>query len=629
MLSARTQRTCPIIGKCMIYNTHKINNIHILHNIRILHNILHHSTIKLNPYNPYFLFVKQDNMSHILQIEERDYSKWNTITHHAPAGEARPGPVGLPETFHPLQYKLFHNDHFDFSDGVFSLLHSPFREHAGIYPGILILADGKTYGRTENKKRLLYKCIPHNRNLPAFLVPYDIKLELSKHITNKYVLFKYTHWNDKHPFGELTETIGSVNIYDAFEKYQLHCKQLHTSMTPFTKHIQSTFSEKDESQLIHSISQKYHFEDRTTEYIFSIDNDTTTDYDDAMSITENLDRTTRISIYISNVLVWLQEMDAWSHYSDRVSTIYLPTRKIPMIPVQLSENLCSLIEKKMRFAIAMDYVFSDTGAVSVSFVNTKIIVKKNYRYEADNLLRNPRYQSMLHITQKMDSSLKDSHEVVAYWMIKMNREIGALLYKNKTGIFRLAHGENNKIPGAFNDIETERMLYNFHNHICSEYRAFKEGETYIHSAMLLENYVHFTSPIRRLVDLLNQIYVWPLVGYTQTPEMADFLEKWTSSPKMCYINDTMKAIRRTQTSCELVYMCYNNRDLLQTYTGVVFDKTPADSDQYEYTVFIKALKHLAHITSDKNIAVFEAAECRVFVFHDKTTISDKIVLQIV
>lgn len=583
-------------------------------------------------------------MSYILQIEERDYSKWNTITHHVPAGEARPGPIGLPETFHPLQYKLFHNDHFDFSDGVFSLLDSPFREQQGIYPGILILADGKTYGRTENKKRLLYKCIPHNRNLPAFLVPYDIKLELSKHITNKYVLFKYTHWKDKHPLGELTETIGSVNIYDAFEKYQLHCKQLHTSITPFTKHIQSILSEKDESSLIHSISQKYHFEDRTTEYIFSIDNDTTTDYDDAMSITENLDGTIRISIYISNVLVWLQEMDAWSHYSDRVSTIYLPTRKIPMIPSQLSENLCSLIEKKMRFAIAMDYVFSDSGFVSVSFANTKIIVKKNYRYEADNLLRNPRYQSMLHITQKMDSSLSsNSHEVVAYWMIKMNREIGALLYKNKTGVFRLAHGENNTIPDAFNDIETERMLYNFHNHICSEYRAFKEGETYIHSAMLLENYVHFTSPIRRLVDLLNQIYVWPLIGlsfdnklspknpqiYTIPPEMSDFLEKWTSSTNMCYINHMMKSIRRTQTSCELVYVCYNNCDLLQRYTGVVFERTSVEHTQYEYTVFIKALKYLTHIKCDKNIAVFTEVECRIFVFHDKITVSDKIVLQII
>ena len=185
--------------------------------------------------------------------------------------------------------------------------------------------------------------------------------------------------------------------------------------------------------------------------------------------------------------------------------------------------------------------------------------------------------------------------------------------------------------------------------------------------MLLENYVHFTSPIRRLVDLLNQIYVWPLIGlssdnklstenprtYTGTSEMSDFLEKWTSSTNMCYINDTMKSIRRTQTSCELVYMCYNNRDILQTYTGVVFDKTSVlsfdnklfsdnsrtptqvpssgvltENDQYEYTVFIKALKYLAHIKCDKNIAVFTEVECMIFVFHDKITVSDKIVLQI-
>jgi hypothetical protein len=390
----------------------------------------------------------------------------------------------------------------------------------------------------------------------------------------------------------------------------------------------------NESSAIYSITQKYETEDRASEYVFSIDNDSTTDYDDAMSITENPDGSIRVSIYIANVLVWLQEMEGWAHYSDRVSTIYLPTRKIPMLPAQLSENLCSLIEKRERFAIAMDYVVHANGSPTVSFKNTKIIVKKNYRYEADNLLRNPRYKTLLDITRKMDKNITDSHEVVAYWMIQMNQEIGTLLYKNKTGVFRLAKGDvsqssslNSESKGF--DIETERMLYNFHNHICSEYRTFKEGEQYIHSAMLVENYVHFTSPIRRLADLLNQIYLWPLLGYTQIPEMVDFVEKWTSSPKMSYINDTMKAIRRTQTSCELVYMCYNNDNVLQTYMGIVFEKTVVGNEQYEYTVYIKDLKYLAHIKCDKNIGVFSEIECRVFVFHDKVTVRDKIVLQIV
>jgi exoribonuclease R len=575
-------------------------------------------------------------MNYTIQIEDREYSKW-TIMHQydhtiVERGEARPGPVGLLDTFHPLQYKLFHEDSFSFNQHhIFTLLYSPIRELGKIIPGILIIADGKTYGRTENKKRLLYKCIPNNRNLPSFLVPYDIKLELSKHIANKYVLFKYVQWTDKHPLGELTETIGTVNNYDAFEQYQLWCKGLTVNISTYTKHIKDRFGETDESTLNHSITQKYQTEDRTGEYVFSIDNDNTTDYDDAMSITENPDGSIRISIYIANVLVWLQEIDGWTQYSDRVSTIYLPTRKIPMLPAHLSENLCSLIEKRQRFAIAMDYVVYVDGSYSVSFVNTKIIVKKNYRYEADNLLRNPRYISILDITHKMDKNIIDSHEVVSYWMIKMNQEVGTLLYKNKMGVFRLAKGSTNNLNLSNEtkglEMETEKMLYNFYNHICSEYKAFKEGEQYTHSAMLVENYVHFTSPIRRLVDLLNQIYIWPLLGYTQTPEMVGFLEKWTSSLKMCYINDTMKAIRRTQTSCELVHMCYNGRNVLHTYMGLVFEKTYI-GENYEYTVYIKDLKYLARILCDKNIEIFSEVECRVFVFHDKITVRDKIVLQI-
>jgi len=566
-------------------------------------------------------------MNYTIQIEDREYLKWNVTCNEAIVGPA------LPETFHPLQYKLFHGDQFNFAeDQVFTLIKSPMRELGQNIPGILIIADGKTYGRTENKKRLLYKCIPNDRSLPAFLVPYDIRLELSKHIVNKYVLFKYVHWNDKHPLGELCETIGSVNHYDAFEQYQLCCKGLNTSMAKYTNHIKAKFAETDESTLIHSITQKYETEDRSSEYVFSIDNASTTDYDDAMSITENPDGSIRISIYIANVLVWLQELGGWTGYSDRVSTIYLPTRKIHMLPAHLSENLCSLTEKRERIAIAMDYVLYADGSHTVSFKNTKIVVKKNYCYEADNLLRNHRYKSLLDITHKMDKNITDSYEVVSYWMVKMNQEVGTLLYKNKLGVFRLAKGDaSSDLPIKANgfDMEIEKMLYNFYNHICSEYKAFKEGEQYTHMAMLVENYVHFTSPIRRLVDLLNQIYIWPLLGYEKTVEMTAFVEKWTSVPKMCYINDSMKAIRRTQTSCELVHMCYNNSNVLRTYMGLIFEQTVVGDSQYEYTVYIKELKYLARIKCDKHISVFSEVECKVFVFHDKTTVRDKIVLQIV
>jgi hypothetical protein len=238
-------------------------------------------------------------MQYTIRIHDREYSAWNVEPHEAQAGEARPGPVGLPATFHPLLHKLLDGDHIHIADNeTIRVIQSPLREPTATFPAILILADGKTYGRTANKKRLLYKCIPYNRSLPAFLVPYDLKMELSKHILNKYVVIKYIHWQDKHPLGELVETLGPVNSYDAFEQYQMHCKLPHTSIAQYTQHItpfriqnaksvahssvisahkvgelnekrcKSKFSETDEKTLIQSISRQYNIEDRTAEYIF-------------------------------------------------------------------------------------------------------------------------------------------------------------------------------------------------------------------------------------------------------------------------------------------------------------------------------------------------------------------------
>jgi exoribonuclease R len=590
-------------------------------------------------------------MQYTLQIEARDYSAWNVVHDGATAGFARPGPVGFPETFHPLPHRLFHGDVFkSYENGELSLICSPFRENQAPIPGVLLLENNKTYGRTENKKRLLYKCIPHDKTLPVFLLPYDIKMELSKHITNKYVAFKYTKWTEKHPYGELVETFGSVSTYSAFEQYQLLCKGLTSSISKYSQQIKKTLAQTSEENLINTITEKYKPEDRSQEYIFSIDNDTTTDYDDAMSIIENLDRTTRISIYISNVIVWLQELDAWNTDNHRVSTIYLPTRKIPMFPPDLSENLCSLIEKRERFAITMDYILLPNGKTRISMCHTKIVVKKNYRYDAENLHKNPYYTRLLRITQQMDTSITNSHELVAYWMIKMNMEIGNILYKNNMGIFRLVgsptSNTNNTIISSNNklDANTERILYNLQNHISSEYRIFTEGDTYTHSIMEIENYAHFTSPIRRVVDLLNQIYIWKLYGgfsgettkefrsikdKYQYPKMYGFLDHWTSPTQQSRINSQMKAIRTTQTSCELLYICSQNTDMIsRIYSGIILDTHPGLNNQIEYTVYIQDLKYLARVSSTPVLDVRSHVDCKIFTFQDKHRLVDKVVLQI-
>ena len=50
--------------------------------------------------------------------------------------------------------------------------------------------------------------------------------------------------------------------------------------------------------------------------LFSIDSETTSDFDDLFSFQNNI-----LSIYISNVAVWLDILNVWDAFSKRVSTI--------------------------------------------------------------------------------------------------------------------------------------------------------------------------------------------------------------------------------------------------------------------------------------------------------------------
>ena len=84
--------------------------------------------------------------------------------------------------------------------------------------------------------------------------------------------------------------------------------------------------EKTEEEYIEMIKTKSDLKDyRDVRNILSIDPSTSRDFDDAFDI-EKLEDGHRISIYISNVSFWMDAMDLWSSFSNRISTIYLPDK---------------------------------------------------------------------------------------------------------------------------------------------------------------------------------------------------------------------------------------------------------------------------------------------------------------
>lgn len=127
----------------------------------------------------------------------------------------------------PINLKLFNGDEFSYTDSVFNLIDSPTR-NAPYLTGILILDDNKTFGRTQNQKRLMYKCSPDDKKLPSFLIPYDIDVKFNKKHINKFILFKFDEWNkfNAHPIGLIIETIGNVDDIESIFSYNLYSKHL-------------------------------------------------------------------------------------------------------------------------------------------------------------------------------------------------------------------------------------------------------------------------------------------------------------------------------------------------------------------------------------------------------------------
>lgn len=570
-------------------------------------------------------------------LENRQYINWNIFD----ANNFEKKDLQI----NPIESKLFSNDVFTFEKNKVNILHSSIRAAATI-AGVLIIAGNKTYGRKNGK--LLYKCIPDDIRIPAFLIPYEIKhLGFVKVFTNLYVTFSFNEWEDKHPYGKLSSVIGPVDVLDNFYEYQLYCKSLNVSLQKFQKDTSKTIQNKAQQVFIENIKEKYKtIEDRTNQktwHVFSIDPDSCLDFDDAFSVRKNVDNSYVISVYIANVTLWIDALNLWGSFSKRVSTIYLPDKRRPMIPTILSEGLCSLQENVTRIALTMDLHIVDNEIVEVTFCNSFIKVCKNYVYEETKLLQDEHYHELLNVVQNLSqkfkyiTTIKDSHDVVTYLMILMNYQCALVLLKHNTGIFRSAISKvviNNSsdslsVSHLPNEVINFVKLWNSTSAQYINGSDLPNQQLTRHDILDMEAYVHITSPIRRLVDLLNMVQFQKILHMVELSEnVNEFYDKWLKDLE--YINTTMRSIRKIQIDCSLLDLCNNKPELLnKEYDGYVFDKIIRHDDLYQYIVFLPELKMNSRITIRENMENYDLRKFKLYLFNNEEKFKKKIRLQLI
>lgn len=288
-----------------------------------------------------------------------------------------------------------------------------------------------------------------------------------------------------------------------------------------------------ESELEDSADQNR--EDLTSLDIFTVDDISTRDMDDALSL-ETTTSGYRLGVHITDVASEIgkgTELDRET--ARRLSSIYLPERTIHMLPEALSIERLSLREAERRRAMTIFVEFDRSYEIlKTSLTPSWVQVKRRWTYEqVDDLLENSNseFSTFYEISSALEEarmqkgamrvqkteigvmvdadgvvSLREIDEqsparaMVAEMAVLVNRVVAEFCRDNRIpAIFRSqAESETDEEPAP----EEGRARDHFIRVRLKRSEASLEARS--HAGLGLSAYLQITSPIRRFVDLINQ-----------------------------------------------------------------------------------------------------------------------------
>lgn len=337
---------------------------------------------------------------------------------------------------------------------------------------------------------------------------------------------------------QLFQFFVKAGIWDQNENVDLHLLGIPDHFSDLSTAQEKTLIEHGINFLDDPLRQ-----DLTHVSLITIDGQSTLDVDDAISL-ENTETGYALGIHIIDVDAYIKKNDPIDLVArERGSSIYMPDDKLPMIPAQLSEDLCSLKEGEIRPAISTIVTLSCFFEIlDYKIIPSIIKVRQQMSYAEANLLngKNDPVTTLYKIATRLrENRLKagalqitlpevnvwieenleigyskvdrenPSRMLVSEMMIFANSLMAEFLAKHNTpAIFRSQAPPKQRL---FNGIETS-LLLNFmqRKHLS---RAIISAVPENHSGLGVNAYVTATSPIRRYYDLVNQRQIKSLIGY--------------------------------------------------------------------------------------------------------------------
>ena len=441
--------------------------------------------------------------------------------------------------------------------------------------GILYLDSKVKYGLINGKVLYLFK--PTNKKYPDFYVAYN-----NKNKNNKiYVIIKFKEWNtnNKLPIGILLETLGNIGNKEVEYEHLRYYYEIKNNIWKV-----SNDKKNNDIKLLNEINEKEDYE------VFSIDPLGSKDIDDAFhfkelySETHVKENTYEIGIHIASPFIFFS--DYMDTILDRVSTVYLPDKKYNMLPNIYADDLLSLLENKKRYAISLILHIDNNNIIKNSFVK-KTIVKniKNYDYDTFDKIynKNNNLKNFMIFSNKFfnkNNNIFNSHKLVEYWMIYANKFIAQyLINKNITNLIIRKYENssllNNKNEQNINEISNDLFNYlKIKSEHSATYEIYDINKNQKHEKLENDYYTHFTSPIRRAVDL----FIHGLIINNNNLMTNDILE--LSINKINKFTKNNRKFDRNIRRFEFIYQTKKNTENIIIYCYITEIK------QYSLKVYI-------------------------------------------
>jgi ribonuclease R len=424
---------------------------------------------------------------------------------------------------------------------------------------------------------------------------------------NNWIKIKITSQENNIVIGELLEIINDRIDTIIEEKFNLN-------------KIRSSLKEP-----IYTRAGNKEHRDLTHHTVFTIDSDITNDCERGFSI-QTIDDIAHIYVHISDVVHYINPSHPnFDSIIKRGNSFIGEKNKWGMLPEVYSDFICSILPLKNTYAITLEFIYNENEIRFVDWYYSTVRSCMRYTYEeADDLVDFDKLynqdlsilcESSMHIKKYLndfDLSISSiSQNAVKYWLLYVNKimssEIGSIYRINLTPENNKFELLNNYIKHYHPDLTIDTsnreeiidfvekyetpLLYFILEDVIT--RGKYSNENNIHYGIGGNNYTHFTSPMNRSCDLLNQ-YLLKWVNFKE--DIILDIPKYVK-----YMNDA------ESKQCKIYKFIQKYNIYQRTEIGDTFDGTIIEMNDNLLVLYIEELhaKYQIELPTTMSLSMFQ------------------------